>query len=499
MKIFNAAQIKEADETTIARQGITSFELMERAGGEVFLWLKRKFPDKETVFHIYCGQGNNGGDGLVVARLLQEDGYAVVLDIIEGAGKPTPDFTAALGNINEAGIEYNTGKTYEYKTGKRVIIDGLFGIGLSREPDDNIKGVIEKINSSDGCVISIDVPSGMFMDRRTVYAVRSDIVLTFQLTKLAFYISGNSDYIKDVVILDIGLDREFIENVETTYYHTEKFSIYKHYRPVYAHAHKGTQGHVLIIGGSYGKIGAVCLAAKGALKSGCGLVTAYVPKCGYTVLQSAFPEAMVLTDGEEHITSINFNLNVQAIGIGTGIGQHPETQQAVLDLLKHVQAPLVIDADGLNILSYNKDTLKGLPKHTILTPHPKELERLMGSWEDDFDKIEKMKAFAKEHNVILINKDSNTFVVYDGSVYINSTGNAALATGGSGDVLTGIITGLLAQGYTPPDAAIFGVYLHGLTADLGIKDMGMQAFTASNILEYMGKAFLKIEADHAQK
>ena len=498
MKIFNAAQIKLADETTMASQGLTSLELMERAGTEVFLWLKRKFPDKETVFHVFCGRGNNGGDGLVAGRLLHEDGYTVVIDIVEEA-KPTVDFKTNLGKLEEAGIDHSSGNSYEYKKGKLVVIDALFGIGLTRELGDRMKEVIEKINSSNACVISIDVPSGMFMDRKTDFAVRSDIVLTFQFPKLAFYISRNCHFIKDIVVLDIGLDKDFIDSTQTTYYQTTRFDIYNHYRPVPHHAHKGTQGHALLIGGSYGKIGAVTLASKAALKSGCGLVTAYIPKCGYTVLQSAFPEAMVLTDGDEHITNINFDLKVQAIGIGVGIGQHPETQQAVLDFLKRLQVPMVIDADCLNILSYNKDMLKGLPKHTILTPHPKELERLMGSWEDDFDKIEKMKAFAKEHDVILIGKDANTFVVFDGAVHINSTGNAALATGGSGDVLTGIITGLLAQGYTPPDAAIFGVYLHGLTADIGIAETGVQAFTASNILEYMGKAFLKIEADHAQK
>lgn len=498
MKIFNAVQIKEADNITLANQGITSLELMERAATEVFLWLKRKFPDKETLFHVFCGRGNNGGDGLVVARLLHEDGYIVVVDIVEEAGKPTADFKTNLAKLDDIGIECNTGIKYDYKKGKLVVIDALFGIGLTRELAESVKEVIEKINS-DACVISIDVPSGMFLDKKTDFAIRSDIVLTFQFSKLAFYISGNYRFIKDVVVLDIGLDKDFIRNTATTYYHTGKFDIYSHYKPVHPYAHKGTQGHALLIGGSYGKIGAVTLAAKGALKSGCGLVTAFIPKCGYTVLQSAFPEAMVLTDGDEYITNINFDLNIQAIGIGVGIGQHPETQQAVLDFLKHLQVPAVIDADGLNILSYNKDMLKALPRHTILTPHPKELERLMGSWEDDFDKIEKMKAFAKEHDIILISKDANTFVVFDGAVHINSTGNAALATGGSGDVLTGIITGLLAQGYTPPDAAIFGVYLHGLTANIGVAETGVQAFTASNILEYIGKAFLKMEADHAQR
>lgn len=499
MKIFGAGKIKEADETTISRQGITSVELMERAGTEVFLWLKRKFPDKETVFHIFCGKGNNGGDGLVVARLLHQDNYKAVVDIVEGTGSPSVDFSANLDRLAQCDLACNTNETYEYKKHKIVYIDAIFGIGLNREVGEEVRAVIKKINSSGAKVISIDVPSGMFLDRKTELAVQSDIVLTFQFPKLAFYLAGNCHFIKEIKILDIGLDKEFID-AEITYYHlTDKIEAHRRYRPVPHHAHKGTQGHALIIGGSYGKVGAALLSAKAALKSGCGLVTAYIPKCGYNVVQTAFPEAMALTDGEEHITDISFDLQPKAIGLGPGIGQHPETQQALFEFLKKQQEPLVIDADALNILSYNKEWLEFLPENTILTPHPKELERLMGVWQDDFEKVEKIRAFAKEHNIILVAKDAFTIIAFDDAVHVNPTGNSGLATGGSGDVLTGIITGLLAQSYPPADAAIFGVYLHGLAADIGVCDVSRQAFTASDIINYLGKAYLKIEAEKAQK
>lgn len=249
----------------------------------------------------------------------------------------------------------------------------------------------------------------------------------------------------------------------------------------------------LSLGGSYGKIGAVCISAEAALKSGCGLVTTYIPKCGYTAVQSYFPEAMVLSQGEEYITSISFELEPKAVGIGPGIGQHPDTQKAFFEFLKTYKNPIVIDADALNMLSYNKDWLKLLPENSILTPHPKELERLIGSWQDDFEKLEKMKTFSAAYNVILVCKDAYTAIVNNSSIHINNTGNAGLATAGSGDALTGIITGLLAQSYNPVDAAILGVYLHGLTADIAVKDIGMQAFTASMIADYIGKAYLKIE------
>lgn len=499
MKIFDAAQIRLADETTISRQGITSLELMERAATEVFLWLKRHFPDKETVFHCFCGQGNNGGDGLAVARLLHQDNYRVVVDIIAEAGKPSPDFTANLERIKETGPELNKEETYEFHKDKLVYVDALFGIGLTRELHENVKQAIDRINRANACVVSIDVPSGMYLDKPTVMAVRSDIVLTFQSPKLAFYLSGNCEFTKDIVILDIGLDKEYTVATDTSYYLSTHPAIYKRYKPMQPHTHKGTQGHALIIGGSYGKIGAVCLAAKAALKSGCGLVTAYIPGCGYEVMQTAFPEAMAITDGDKWITAINFDLSPKAIGVGPGIGQHGETQRALRDFLKLANVPMAIDADALNILAYNKELLKELPENTIITPHPKELERLMGSWKDDFERMEKLKEFSREFRLIIVSKDSNTMVVHDNSVYINPTGNAGLATAGSGDVLTGIITGLLAQGYNPLDAAIFGVYLHGLAADIGVKDLSQQAFLASDILHYLGKAYLHLEAEHRQK
>ena len=495
MKIFDTLNIREADKTTITNQSITSIQLMERASFEVFLWLKKHFADKETTFHVFCGQGNNGGDGLVVARLLKEDGYPLILDIVEDAGKPTPEFEVALQHIKESNIAYNTGEVYNFEKGKLVYIDALFGIGMNRELPESVARVIETINKCKGTLISIDVPSGIFMDKPTKFAVHSDIVLTFMFPKLAFYLAANSEFVNRIEILDIGLDKNFIRNTPSGYELIDTKQIRKCYKPVKPHAHKGTQGHALIIGGSYGKIGAVCLSAKAALKSGCGLITAYLPKCGYQIIQSYFPEAMALTDGEEHITKISFELQPKAIGLGPGIGQHPETQQAVYEFLKLVTVPVVIDADALNILSYNKEWLELLPENSILTPHPKELERLLGKWESDFDKLEKIKVFSTQYKLVVVAKDAHTFVINGNSVYINSNGNAALATAGTGDVLTGIITGLLAQGYASADAAVLGVYLHGLTADIAVAQTGHQAFTASDVINYLGKAYLKIEAD----
>jgi hydroxyethylthiazole kinase-like uncharacterized protein yjeF len=273
-----------------------------------------------------------------------------------------------------------------------------------------------------------------------------------------------------------------------------KQEILTFYKPVNPTTHKGIQGHAVIIGGSYGKIGAAVLASKSCLKTGCGLVTAFVPKCGYQILQISIPEVMVVTDENENfITNISFSAEPQAIGVGPGIGQDKETQEAFFNFLKTTNKPLVLDADALNILSLNKSWLELLPENTILTPHPKELERLIGNWESDTEKFENSIAFSEKYKVIIVMKGAPTFIINQSKIYQNTTGNAALATAGSGDVLTGIITSLLAQNYLPDQAARLGVYIHGLTADIALAKTGYQSFIASNIIKNLGKAFLSLE------
>ncbi|MBG6111894.1 hydroxyethylthiazole kinase-like uncharacterized protein yjeF [Flavobacterium sp. CG_23.5] len=274
--------------------------------------------------------------------------------------------------------------------------------------------------------------------------------------------------------------------------------ILKRYKPIDKHTHKGIQGHALLIGGSYGKIGAICLSSKSALKTGCGLVTAFIPKCGYEIVQISIPEVMILTDVQEKfISNITFDIVPQAIGIGPGIGQELATQNALHDFLNTNTISLVIDADALNILSQNKSWLSLLAPKTIITPHPKELERLIGKWNSEEEKFEKTKAFSKQYNLIVVMKGAPTHTIDGETIYENSTGNAALATAGSGDVLTGMITSLLAQSYEPVNAAILGVYLHGLTADIALPETGYQSFIASDVIANIGKAYLTLE--NAQK
>nr|WP_315146792.1 NAD(P)H-hydrate dehydratase [uncultured Flavobacterium sp.] len=274
----------------------------------------------------------------------------------------------------------------------------------------------------------------------------------------------------------------------------DKTEILKRYKPIESHTHKGIQGHALLIGGSYGKIGAMTLSSKACLKTGCGLVTVFVPRCGYRILQISNPEVMVLTDiAVKYISKIIINFVPQAIGIGPGIGLDIETHTAIHRFIKTNTVPLVIDADALNIMAQNKEWMTFLPKKTIFTPHQKELERLIGKWDSEDDKFEKTIAFSKQNNLIIVMKGAPTYIIEGDTIYKNTTGNAALATAGTGDVLTGMITSLLAQSYEPIDAAILGVYLHGLTADIALPETGYQSFIASDSINNIGKAYLSLE------
>ena len=273
----------------------------------------------------------------------------------------------------------------------------------------------------------------------------------------------------------------------------DKQTISSIYQPIIATTHKGIQGHAMLIGGSYGKMGSICLSSKAAIKSGCGLVTAFIPKCGYDIVQIAVPEVMVLTDDQDScISKIHFDIVPDAIGIGPGLGQDIATQQGLYKFLKYNSIPLIIDADALNILALHSDWLSLLPPKTIITPHLKELERLIGKWNSEAELFEKTITFSKKHQLIVVMKGAPTYIVYGELVYQNTTGNAALATAGSGDVLTGIITSLLAQSYEPINAALLGVYLHGLTADIALPETGYQSFIASDIISYLGKAYLSL-------
>lgn len=500
MKLFSKEQIYQGDKLTAEKQNISSTDLMERAGTQIFNWIHMRMQGAQVPVHVFCGIGNNGGDGLVLARHLILAGYNVTTYVINCSDKRSKDFLINYDRIKNVTkswpILLSCAEDFPEINPDDIIVDAVFGIGLNKPIDDWVKGLFMHFRASKAFTLSIDIPSGLYTDKTIEdedAVVWAGFTLSFASPKLIFFLPETAKYTVQWEILDIGLDQEFIYTTETEAELISKFEVLPNYIPRERFGHKGQYGHTLIIGGSYGKIGATTLASKAALSAGAGLVSAYVPKCGYLPLQTAFPEAMVITDThEEHITSIKFKITPTVIGLGVGMGTNTKTLSAFGAFLKTNKVPLVIDADGINMLSKKKALIKLLPEQTVLTPHPKELERLIGVWKNDFDKLKKVKAFSKKHKLIIVIKGANTITVFEDKLYVNTTGNPGLATAGSGDVLTGIITGLISQGYNALTAAIFGVYLHGKAADIAIEDFGYQSLIASHVIDYLGEAYIDL-------
>ena len=496
MKILSADQVYQADKSTINQEGISSDELMERAAKQVFDWIHGRLQGSPVNIYLLCGIGNNGGDGLVLGRYLWEHGYHIDIFIVNYSEHRSDDFLTNLKRLKERKIwpQYLDENTPlpEFQNAD-VIVDAIFGIGLNRPAAPWLGQLIQAINTSERFVLSIDVPSGMFVDsplENGQAVVHASHVLTFQVPKLAFFLPESGKYIDNWEVVDIGLDPDFLERAETNFVLTELHEARSWCRPRKRFAHKGDFGHALIIGGSYGKIGAVILSARAALQSGCGLLTAYLPKCGYLPLQTAVPEAMVITDpSEKEITSVATDWTPDAVGMGIGMGRSGASVKALSAFLKNYNGPLVLDADALNILSENQELLKAVSPGTIFTPHPGELKRLLGPWKNDFEKLEKAQQFAERHKCVLVIKGAYTLILHEGKGYINPTGNPGMATAGSGDVLTGILTSLIAQKYDPLTAARFGVYLHGLAGDIAAEQLGYEALTASAITERLAMAY----------
>jgi ADP-dependent NAD(P)H-hydrate dehydratase / NAD(P)H-hydrate epimerase len=500
MKILPVDKIREADAYTIANEPIESADLMERATTACFIWLKKRVGDERPV-KIFCGMGNNGGDGLAIARLMSGYHGNISVYVIRHADKYSDDFKVNYERLKEAAkvklFDIEEGDGLPGIDADDVVIDAIFGSGLSKPVTGFQAAVIRQINGSKALIVAIDMPSGLFSDRHTDEkagaVVRADYTLTFQLPKLALMYSENDNFVGDWVVLDIGLHKDFLRKAETKNYLLTRKMAGKLLRPRTKFAHKGHFGHALLIAGGYGRMGAAVLAAEACLRSGVGLLHAHVPAKGSTIIQSAVPESMVTLDpDEECFTELPGLEPFTAIGIGPGIGFAAKTKNAFKLLIQNTSVPLVMDADALTILGENKTWISFIPKNSIFTPHPKEFERLVGKATDDFHRNQLQREFCIKHGVYLVLKGAHTCICTpEGTCYYNTTGNPGMATGGSGDVLTGIILGLLAQKYHPGDACMLGVYIHGLAGDLAATKQGMESLIAGDIVKKIGKAFKK--------
>ena len=502
MKLFNTANVKEIDAYTIAREPITSIDLMERASQRFAMVLKRYYSHANRIV-IFAGPGNNGGDALAVARMLAVEKYEVAVFLFNPDKKLSIDCLKnkeRLRSVAGVSLVEVSGQFVPpvFKSGD-VVIDGLFGSGLTRPLSGGFAHVVKYINQHAPEVVSIDIPSGLFGEDNRKNSEEAIIcasrTITFQFPKLAFFFSENERYTGAFDVVDIGLHPAVLSEKKTDLFYTEQHEAAALLKKRARFSHKGTYGHALLIAGQKGKIGAALLAGKSTLRSGAGLLTMHLPASAYPIVQSALPEAMNSYDENNDFLTILPDLApYNAIAVGPGVGTSEQGAKLLERLLESAAVPLVIDADGLNLLAENRELLDKLPKQTILTPHPKEFDRLFGDHTTAYARHLTALLAAKERGIYIVLKGAYSAVYSpDGQCSFNSTGNPGMATAGSGDVLTGVLLGLLAQGYSLYDAARLGVYLHGLAGDVARTKQSEEAMIASDITESLGEAFRKLK------
>ena len=499
MKIFSADQIKTLDAYTIQHEPVASIDLMERAALAFTDWFTATFEDTSVPIYIFCGPGNNGGDGLAIARLLHFRGYEASVYQVEISAQKSADYQENLQRLpRHQGItttSINVDDALPNIIAGGIFIDAMLGAGLNRPLSDYWEMLTEHLNIYDGTRIAIDIPSGMFADRPTkTTSFLAHHTFSFETPKLGFFMPENQDRVGQWYIGSINLHPKAIAVTPTPYFYLDEALVKNVIMPRPKFGHKGTFGHCLLVVGSYGKMGAAVLASMACLRSGVGLLSVHIPKCGYDILQSSVPEAMASVDPEqEYISTFPDLSRYKSIGVGCGLDQQNITAEALHQLLITAKMPLVLDADALNIIAQHPEWFSLIPKGSILTPHPKEFERLFGPTRNHFERIELLRAKSHELALNILLKGAHTAIATPAGIcFFNSTGNPGMGTAGSGDVLTGILSGLVAQGYSPNDAAILGVYLHGLAGDVAVQYIGEEALIARDLVSYLGKAFLRL-------
>ncbi|MBK9425774.1 MAG: NAD(P)H-hydrate dehydratase [Bacteroidetes bacterium] len=503
MKILTAAQVREADLYTIQHTPILSGDLMERAAGKCVDWLLQNI--KKQRITIICGPGNNGGDGLAIARMLITTGFEVNAFVLNPSNRLSTDCEAQLKRLQSTHNHnikavVNNGVALDL-TNTDLIVDAIFGTGLKLPVSLFYVEIITQINDSGRPVVSIDLPSGISSDETSLITgneiVKSTKTLTFQVLKKALLLPENAPFIGSVEVLDIGLHADFMNKVEATWETLEPEMLAQIYVPKREFSHKGNYGHSLLITGSPGKMGASVLMAKGYLKGGGGLLTTMVPEKEGVILQTTVPESMVVS--MQTASDLDW-AKFQVIGIGPGLSTTAEMSNLLELVLSKHTGKMVLDADALNLLAQKPELLAKLPENAILTPHPGEFRRLVGEWQNDFQKMEMLQQFSTKHKLVVILKGKNTAIASpSGKIWFNTTGNAGMAKGGSGDILTGLITSLLASGYASVPAAQLGVWLHGMAGDLAAATLTQEAMNASDIIDNLPGAWQKLIAKYHEQ
>jgi hydroxyethylthiazole kinase-like uncharacterized protein yjeF len=503
MKIFETKEVREIDEYTIRNEPISSTDLMERAARGCISWIAKNLTSESPIL-IFAGPGNNGGDGWAIARLLADQGFEKILlyHLLLGHTIATDAEINRQRLISQGKVpifDIRSASDFPDIDKKGVIIDALFGSGLSRPLEDLPTSLVKYINASGCRILSIDIPSGLLGEDNTGNPeqgiIKATITLTFQFPKRSFFYADNEKYTGRWHIIPIGLHPGIIAKKQTGFYFTTFEDISGKLKKRRLFSHKGTYGHALLIAGSYGMMGAAILAARACIRSGAGLLTTHIPHAGYPILQASVPESIFSIDtAEMHFANCPPVEKYSAIGAGPGIGVDAETASAFESLVRSCRKPMVLDADALNILALRPDIFRILPENSIITPHPGEFDRLSGISGNAYERNQQQIALSKKHKLIIILKGAYTSVTMpNGNCFFNSTGNPGMATAGCGDVLTGMVLSLLAQGYPPDEAAILGTFIHGLAGDIAASETGQQAMIASDVINNIGKAFNKLE------
>lgn len=502
MKLLSAQQTRELDSRSILEKGMTSTELMEHAATIFYNWMLEKI-DHQIVDHliVFCGTGNNGGDGAVIARIATQDFTKVSLIQCHISAKLSPDLQYMKEKLPDSVqiIDVEEGDNFTIDLNECMIVDAVFGSGLSREVTGYWKDLFDWINNSKNSskIFAVDVPSGLFGDipNNGHGIINADYTLSFEMPKRSFFWPENESYVGIFESRSIGLSNKVLDELESTIHYIDSKLIQSLFVKRKIHSHKGTYGHAAMICGSHGMTGAAILAGKACLRTGVGKITCYLPDVSVDAMQIAVPEAMVnIGNGRDCIRIIDIDNNYNSIGIGCGIGQDPKTVRAMDKFLEVENLPLmIIDADALNIIALN-NWMARIPRQSIITPHPGEFQRLFGSSVNTFEREKLQIRRSKELGVYIVCKRAYTTIsTPEGYLYYNKTGNPGMATAGSGDVLTGVLTSLLAQGYSPQDTCVLGVYLHGLAGDISANKRGEYGLIASDIISSLPAAIKELE------
>jgi NAD(P)H-hydrate epimerase len=500
MKIFSAKENKELDEFTVMKESITQFELMERAASAVTYEIISRWR-RNTPVVVFAGPGNNGGDAMAVARMLSGEGYTISVYFFNPTRNASPLAQKNFELLSETSVKAEevvlTFIPPELSKGV-LVVDGLFGVGLNRTLTGGYVSLAQYINESGASVLSIDIPSGLFSEDNSGNEARgiikADITITFQYPKLAFLLEENAEYVGEWKIADIGISPEILAEKETPLYYMEAEDVVSLLKRRPKYSDKRQYGHLLLVAGSAGMMGAAVMASKAALRAGAGLVSIHSAACGEEIIQTSVPEAMFIADSNmNRITNCSLSKWHNVVAVGPGIGRHRDTLEALNYLLNKANVPLVIDADALNIIAETKGMFAKVPKYSVITPHKYEFDRLFGASETMYQRLLKAKQIAVEREITIVLKGANTAVVKPtGEIYFNSTGNPGMATAGSGDVLTGIIASLIAQNYAPSDAATIGVFLHGMAGDIALEEESIESLLATDIIKNIGRAYKKL-------